>query len=117
MEDLLSRTGRVKTFVSATLGDDYSRRVNEVSTFLEDSNRRLEQALTLVTSRLEAWENWSSLAKKLGEELDRIDSSFKAALKEAKSSTSPKPDDVLKKKREAIDRLQVGSFVGFSAVL
>ncbi|KAH9285528.1 Nesprin-1 [Echinococcus granulosus] len=104
--DLLSLTERVKTFVSATLGDDISRRVSEVSVFLEDSNRRLEQALTLVASRLETWENWSLLVKKLGEELEKTDSSFKLALKEAKIPTSSNPDDVLKKRREAIDRLQ-----------
>jgi len=110
LEDLLSRIDRVKTFLSSAMRDDFSRRINEVSTFLEDSNRRLEQTLTLVTSRLGTWEKWSSLAKKLGEEMEEIDSSLKVALKEAKSLTSSNPDDVLKKRREAIDKLQVGSF-------
>ncbi|VDM15794.1 unnamed protein product [Hydatigera taeniaeformis] len=106
LEDLLCRTEPEKAFASTALGLDFRRRVDEVSTFLEEASHRLEQALTFVATRLETWRVWSSVAKKLGEELGEIDSSFKDILKETKSSTSSNPDDVLKNRREAIDRLQ-----------
>ena len=107
---LLGLTGRVKAFVSAPMSDNYSRRVNDLSTFLDDSSRRLKQTLAIVTSRLESWEKWSSQSKKLEEDLEKMSSTLKLVLKEVNNSTSSHPSDVLKKKHEAISKLHVSFF-------
>lgn len=100
----------MKAFVSSAKSEDYSQRVNDMVVMLDESTHRLGQTQALITSRLESWRNWSSQTKELGDELEKISSTLKLALKEVKNFTSSNPNEVINKKHEAIITLQVSPF-------
>lgn len=108
LANLLNILERIKGFISPPDGEEISRRVARISTFVEDSICKLDASLTFVSSRLATWESWSSLVNKLGEDLDTKGASFKRVLRGVKDDGSSNPEDVLKKRQEAIDKLQVG---------
>ncbi|VDN97631.1 unnamed protein product [Rodentolepis nana] len=106
METLQSHFERVKAFVSSSVRDDFTRRLGEISTFLEVSIHKLQAASVFVSSRLETWGAWSSLTKKLEEELNSKKEAYKRILLDVKGVASSSPADILTKRREAIDKLQ-----------
>ncbi|KAM7539973.1 hypothetical protein Aperf_G00000041104 [Anoplocephala perfoliata] len=106
LANLLTTLAHVKGFVSPPDGEEIARRVAGISTFVADSICSLDASLAFVSSRLATWENWFSLVNRLGEDLDRKDASFKCVLKDVKDAGSSNPEDALKKRKEAIDKLQ-----------
>nr|CDS27008.2 nesprin 1 [Hymenolepis microstoma] len=106
METLQNHFERVKAFVSSSVRDAFSRRIGDIFAFLEVTINKLQAASVFVSSRLETWEAWSSLTRKLEEELNSKNEAYKRILLDVKGVASSNPADVLAKRREAIDKLQ-----------